>query len=206
MKKALMILLGVALVFSMIGVAIGGTLEPLDESPEEDVISNPIPVTYSVDDSYTVRIPDAIIIGSEYQVDLTGAAVISSGKFLNVYINSTNGWELIETEPDDAEDNWQAYKLTYNLKVKALIYTDLVAGTGPTTSFTVGGEGVTPEQQALIFTAKAGRDPVASDLVFSLIDSAPHSGTYKDSVTFTVKIQDAYDTEGAYPTVTPVTS
>lgn len=193
MKKVLLILLGVALILSMAGVVGAETLNA-------EVSSALIDVTYEVSDSYVVNIPDSITVGQKYNVDLEGPAIIDSDMFLNVYINSTNNWKLIEEV--SGNDPGNPASLPYSLSAKVLIYSDLVQGYGSTQTILIQTDNGNPYKQTLIFTSKAGRDPVASDLTFNLIGTAVHAGIYKDTVTFTVKIQNLDDTDDAYPDTT----
>ena len=203
MKKVLLILLGVALILSMAGVVGAGTLIPNPVDHDADVSSSLIVVTYSVSESYVVNIPDSITVGTKYNVNLEGPAIITSDKFLNVYINSTNNWRLIE---DVGGNPVTPASIPYSLSAKVLIYSDLDEGTGSTQNILIQSDAGEPYKQTLIFTAKAGRDPVASDLTFNLIGTAAHAGTYKDTVTFTVKIQTKGDTSTAYPPTTPAST
>lgn len=201
MKKVLLNLLGVALILSMAGVVGAGTLIPNPLDYDADVSSSLIVVTYSVSESYVVNIPDSITVGTKYNVYLEGPAIINSDKFLNVYINSTNNWKLIEDLSGNDNPGTPA-SIPYSLSAKVLIYSDLVQGYGSTQNILIQSDADEPYKQTLIFTSKAGRDPVASDLTFNLLGTAAHAGTYKDTVTFTVKIQTQGETESAYPPTT----
>ena len=81
MKKALMILLGTVLVLSMVAGTGAADLTQTDQNRE-------VVVTYFVDSSYVVKIPDSIEIGNRiYTVGLEKAAVIGNDKWVNVSMN-----------------------------------------------------------------------------------------------------------------------
>lgn len=212
MKKALMILLGVALVFSMagIGTAADVSLKPSSGSPTAPVASNPIPVYYEVSESYEVTIPSDMEIGTKYNVGLVSAAVIDQGNFLNVYVNSTNGWylkELVGSSDDPSFNRATApyknpgHSVQYSMTIRTLIYTDLVnpAGYSKTFKWTTGS----PEQ-CLVYTSASGIAEADADITFAIEGTERYSGYYRDRLTFTVMIENAGDTQNAFNALHPV--
>ena len=205
MKKALMILLGVALVFSMagIGTAVDISLKPDPGAPSDPVLSEKIPVYYEVSESYEVTIPSEMEIGKKHNVGLVSAAVIDQGKFLNVYVNSTNGWylkELVVLDPENFDKANAAYKVPghsvqYSMTIRTMIYTNLVnpAGYSKTFKWTTGS----PEQ-CLVYTSASGIAEADADITFAIEGTERYSGYYRDRLTFTVMIENAGDTQIAF--------
>lgn len=206
MKKALMILLGVALVFSMagIGTAADVSLKPSPGSPTNPVSSTPIPVYYEVSESYEVTIPSDMEIGTKYNVGLVSAAVIDQGNFLNVYVNSTNGWylkEIVGSSDDPGFNRATApyknpgHSVQYSMTIRTQIYTDLVTPAGISRTF----KWTTPSpDQCLVYTSASGIAEADADLTFAIEGAERYSGYYRDSLTFTVKIEDASKTQAAF--------
>lgn len=127
-------------------------------------------VTYGLEEGYTVVIPDAV------NLDETGKGtaelqasnvIIAAGKTLNVRVNGADyqdAWELIDTA--DATN-----KLTY------------VIGK------TEGGSDVVNNSVVLSSASGVNSDStVTQKLYFAIDEDITKSGTYEDTLTFTVSI------------------
>ena len=196
MKKSLMILLGVALVSMMVCAGMAETLTSSESSGE-------VTVSYTVQDSYTVDIPDGIIINANGEascsvgLDASKTHLIAPDKHLNVYVKSDNKWNLTTTSDDET------YSLSYNMMVSAAGYDDLydhlndgglIAGSyagmiiDSPDQYTVDEDNL-GSASILVYSSQAGHTRNKSDLYFSVTDTPEHSGSYTDTLTFTVQLQ-----------------
>lgn len=199
MKKALMILLGTVLVLSM--VAGTGAYDLTQTDPNGEVV-----VTYFVGSSYVVKIPDSIEIGNRiYTVGLEKAAVIGNDKWINVYVNSTNSWKLAEFKNADGieiNNPDSSHDVPYTMLVKAT-YTHPSEAVVTIRNYEFDTDGV-GSHAVLLYTAKGGSlsGVGLTELQFSINSAAvQHAGTYKDTLTFTVDMEEIGATESALNTL-----
>lgn len=156
MKKFFAILLAIAMMATMSVTAFAATIEGNEGTVE---------VTYGVEDSYVVTIPATIDLSEDAASNMEISAanvVIGYGEQLTVSISSANyadsKWYLVDTE--NAEN-----KLTYSVKLGDA---DLASGD-------------------VVLTVDAGTAETATaTITTALVDTAIVSGTYKDTITFTV--------------------
>lgn len=156
MKKFFAILLAIAMMATMSVTAFAATIEGNEGTVE---------VTYGVEDSYVVTIPATIDLSEDAASNMEISAanvVIGYGEQLTVSISSANyadsKWYLVDTE--NAEN-----KLTYSVKLGDA---DLASGD-------------------VVLTVDAGTAETATaTLTTALVGTATVSGTYKDTITFTV--------------------
>ena len=162
MKKILSLALAAMMVVSMIPAAYATNIT-IDGDQTASTV-----VTYGLDEGYTVTIPDSVALNT----DGVGTAVLSaadviiaSGKTLNIRISGAdyvNAWELIDQA--DADN-----KIVYSIK-KA---------------------GAEVKSGDVVLAAAAGdnwNSTVSSTLNFEITGEIAKSGSYKDTLTFTVSI------------------
>ena len=183
MKKVLMILLGLALVFSMAGVAAA------DQTLTSGGSSGTTEVYYDVSESYTVTIPDKILVNSVLSIGC-GAAIIDADSYVNIYMNSTNGYSLHLDDGNGGHAMVNGNHVSLNYTIA------LLTGLGSE----LGNPLFTHEQGTasyLIYTVKSGKIHSDNDLHIKLVDVAETAGYYSDHLTFTVMVQeeDEFETE-----------
>lgn len=194
MKKALIILLGIALVISMFGVVSG----------DEEVVVLPDPgkasgsatlakdllnhddtlVYYTAEESYTVTIPEYVRFGQlESQKTVTtevksSTVTLLKGHRLNLTVTSEHNWNITfhhkDTNGNDVSDDTKTipYELSYELNAESVT---LKSDSGPG-----------PHAVMLVPT---GSQPRITQLIFKLNGYAPETGTYKDTLTFIVNVE-----------------
>ena len=166
MKKLFAILLAVAMMATMSVTAFAVTIEG-----ESDTVV----ITYGVDDSYVVTIPADITLSagaaSTMEISATNV-VIGYGEQLTVSISSTNyadsKWYLVDTENP-------TNKLEYSVK---------------------NGETAVASGEAILTVDAGTAETETATLTTALVGTATVSGTYKDTITFTVNVAEAPATEG----------
>ncbi len=158
MKKIFAILLAVTMMATMSVTAFAAEITGESGSVE---------VTYGVEEAYVVTIPAAITLSADaastMEISASGV-VIAYGDQLTVSVSSTNyadsKWYLVDTA--NAEN-----KLEYSVK---------------------NGENAVASGDAIL-TVDAGTAETATvTLTTQLVDQATVSGTYKDTITFTVNV------------------
>ena len=194
MKKVLAILLTVVLVLSMAGAGTAGSLDKNTPSGTTNVI-------YEVGDSYTVIIPNSIVIDATSKkgtgtvgLPTTPAPIIDSEMNVNVYVKSKNKWNLVN----------ESYFVNYSMTVAAAGYFNLdpafASGVATVYAFTPTTPGVDTNYNdpgqigTLIYSAPSTGGRSQTDLTFELIGTVPHSGLYQDELTFTVVLLNDDDT------------
>lgn len=175
MKKVLMILLGLALVFSIAGVV------SADQILTSSSSSGTTKVYYDVSESYTVTIPDTILVNNVMPIGC-GAAIIDADSYVNIYMNSTNSYSLhlLDDQGNHATVNGNHVSLNYTVAV--LTGSGSILG-NPLLTYEQGTESY------LIYTVKSGDVHSDNDLHIKLVDVAETAGYYADHLTFTVKVE-----------------
>ena len=179
MKKSLMILLGVALILSMMGGVTGEDLRPngVDMSSTGSTL-----VVYDVDETYLVSIPSEISIPKIMYIDASDYR-LDDGHSLNIYMESKNDWKL-HLDPLVGDENplvnatYQGALLTMSMGHKLL------------TSDAADGE-------YIVYSVDSGDVRLANELHLQLSESVEVSGRYTDTLTFTVRIEDTGDFQSA---------
>lgn len=197
MKKVLVLLLGIALVFSLAGTVsaadVPGTPDniatnsPLLDAGQtgvsEGIITgskeSAVYVWYSVGvETYEVTIPGDVTFGTvgkklETAVEVT-SLTLTEGRTLNLTVNSTHGWKL-----EHHGDNGQltGHNMTYEMTYTPINGDAPVVATG------------TDKISLLKVTSKTFDEARTNALTFTLKESAPTTGTFKDRLTFTVTIE-----------------
>lgn len=129
-----------------------------------------VSMTKEVASSYTVIIPDGEI-DLENPSDLSVSAenvIIDSGQTLEVSVKSANNWKLIDTKSGSTAS------ITYSL-----------------TPQEEGAEALTGEESVSVLSVEAGTSPagkVEKILTAEVTGKPTMSGTYKDTLTFTVAV------------------
>ena len=185
MKKSLMILLGVALVLSMVGV---GAVAAANQILNQGTPIGETTVVYDVSESYTVTIPDSVDMNTVLSIG-SGAAIIDSEKYLNIYVSSTHSYNVVHTVDHDL-------KLNYSIAV--------LTGTGsplkrPLLTYSQGAG------QYLIYSVASGDIHSDNDLHIKLVDTVETAGRYEDTLTFTVKVETGPQFAAALATIQGLT-
>lgn len=156
MKKLFAILLAVAMMATMSVTAFAATIEG---------DSGTVEITYGVEDSYVVTIPAAVTLSADAvsTMEISAAdVVIGYGEQLTVSISSTNyadsKWYLVDTENP-------TNKLEYSVK---------------------NGETAVASGEAILTVDAGTAENATATLTTALVGTATVSGTYKDTITFTV--------------------
>lgn len=159
MKKFFAILLAVAMMATMSTTAFAATIG-------EDGTGSVV-ITYGVEDSYVVTIPADITLSADAASTMEISAadvVIGYGEQLTVSVSSANyadsKWYLVDT----ANAN---NKLEYSVK---------------------NGETAVASGGTILTVAAGTTDTTTVTLSTQLVDTATVSGTYTDTITFTVKV------------------
>lgn len=180
MKKLLTILLCSVLALSLVGVAdAAGSQFITGEDYNDGNGDREVTVSLVVDDSFSVEIPDSIsltkhtdgIYRKSYDVE-TEITAIGHGKNLTVFISSgnydTNSWHLKhETDTNEVLD----YGIKLGSHITGADDSELLANNSAILSTSL------PESEVTVH--------------FRLLsESIDRSGTYQDTITFTVEIRD----------------
>lgn len=173
MKKIISLALAVMMIATMSVTAFAATIENGTGTVE---------VTYGVSESYTVTIPADITLTANQESDMEISAsdvVIPYGNELTVSISSTNytdsKWYLVEAANT-------ANKLEYSVK---------------------NGENAVASGDTILTVAAGTAENQTVNLTTKLVGTATHSGTYKDTLTFSVSV--ASSSGGTTETWTTVT-
>lgn len=122
-------------------------------------------VTYAVTGEYTVTIPDAAVVDSDdVTVSVAAGALLASGTQIKVTVSPSTGnaWTLVNSA--DEEDT-----LAYTIK-------------NGENAIAVGGT---------VLTHAAGKTAATEvALSFDLVNAATKAGTYSQTITFTVAVED----------------
>jgi hypothetical protein len=185
MKKFLSLTLAATMVLSLGATALAndttntynnGSNSPAYERDSKGLDENQALATYTLGKSYTVTIPDEINVGTE-TASATGMTVkaenvvIGINDTLTVTVSSTNGWAV-----NDKDDNTNtlAYKLN--------------DGTSDIT-----------QNDTTILSVAAGENwnsETSKTLTATLTDTPKKSGTYTDTLTFSVGVTTPSDPAG----------
>ena len=188
MKKVLLILFSVALLLSMAGVATAAEETQEGSASGEQLLSKVTPqdsvtVYYSAEETYTVTIPEFVRFGGTEQkktvaTSVTASTVVlDSTQVLNLSVSSKHSWHMCqhtsapgEQETAD-EDLYIPYSLTYTLNSIEIILSE--SNPGP----------------ASVMLVPTGTDEKTTELTFKMLDNAPETGTYKDTLVFTAVVE-----------------
>lgn len=167
-KKILSLVLAAIMMLSMTTTSFAADISTDGGSQE-------VKVTYGMNEGFTVTIPTNFTIDESKKATANVSAsnvMIAHGKVLEVSVSgddydTTGSWELI----DEAE---AANKLTYTI------------GT------TEGGADIVNNSVVLsVGAGEAYGSTVTEIMHFTVIDELSKAGTYKDTLTFTVSVEDA---------------
>ena len=174
MRKVLMILLGIALVTSMVGVVSAADFDSDLVSPttgdqiDHAYTSEPVPVTFNIQkEQYRVTIPSKIefspsVLTVNTYAEITEATLIY-GSSLNLSVESTNDWRLKHVSDIDTYIN---YQLTAILSDDSEIVLDQ------------------DNIEAVDILTLSGVHESRTDLVFEITGEPVATGSYEDSLTF----------------------
>lgn len=138
-----------------------------------------VSITKEVVSSYTVVIPDGEI-DLENPSDLSVSAenvIIDSGQTLEVSVMSENNWQLVDTKSGSTAS------ITYSLTPKE-----------------EGAVAFTGEEPVSVLSVEAGTSSagkVEKILTAEVTGTPIMSGTYKDTLTFTVAVDDVQENKGS---------
>jgi len=165
MKKSVSLLLALVLAFAMVSTAFAVDNTVNTQSSSKDVN---VTVTYDYSENYIVTIPANFGIGpTEGQVTVSASEVrLSLGKELNVKVASTNNWYL---KIGSAENPKIAYVLSQS------------------------SNGTCIANNTAVLTVPAGIEGGAKSetLYHKASTAAIYAGTYTDTLTFTVSVDNA---------------
>lgn len=177
MKKVFTILLGMFLVISMVGCVCA-----VDITPESNSKVGTTTVSYNVAETYTVTIPDSIVLGSdtgqEYGTIYATITKIAPDHLLNITITGDSY--------DGTNDIWY---LTHNDGEDKLGY---YIEKGGHVSSTTGGSPVDYGNVVLSVpaTQKLKQEIQIHCRLVTDVATITHSGTYSDQLKFTVSIEE----------------
>lgn len=185
MKKVFMILLSSLLLLSMAGIVCAA--EPVVGEATGTltlqnglVLSDDTIVYYSAEESYTVVIPEFVRFGSVEAQKTVNAivtaenVVLDDGKLLQVGVKSTHNWNMTKhTTVEGVEEANDEFVIPYSLTYDSVVIN--------------GADGVGPHYIMLVPT---GTIEQTLELTFIMYGNAPATGTYKDSLEFTISLTD----------------
>lgn len=187
MKKSLVMLIGVALLIMMVSpVFAAATMNPtsytLTQTSQDGLItgftSKPVSVYYTVNgESYYISIPGDITFGAqgdfiETEVNVT-KVTLSGDRYVDVKVNSTHGWQLMQHSGDDVLEDEPGISYTME-KYENNAWRQISA------------EGSTNFISLLQVHGTSGQSAVK--LKFTMIDNPPNTGSYKDQMTFVSEV------------------
>lgn len=164
MKKSMSIIAAITLATAMVSSLPTFATDITQESDSNSATTN---LTYKVDKTYKVTIPDDVTnLTSESKLTVEVAdVVIDTGETLSVNIASTNGWTLNDTK--DA-DNALAYELALGETLED------------------GANALADDD--VVLSVAAGTATGSQIISVKSIAAATKSGTYTDTLTFTVDV------------------
>lgn len=205
MKKVLMVLLSVALVFSLVGVGAAAQQIVPNPADTDNPVSKSVTVTLEVSESYVVNIPESVTLirGSDITdyvgLDLTKDHLFAANQHLNIYVASANSWNVtyVQEEGESESVNPISYQvtvsaagfdeLTTHLAAEGKDVDDLIGKFSSPTRYVLNQDVDTNE--VLVYSALVGNTRNPSPLIFKVTGDVSHSGTYEDRLTFTVKLE-----------------
>lgn len=148
-----------------------GTKTVTQGSTEEEAKSD-VEVTRTISSAYTVIIPDGSIdIAAPKSISVSAEnVVIGIGEALTVSVTSANEWKLMDTKEGSTAS------LTYTLTPE-----------GEGESALTGAD---PVEILSVVAGAAWNKTVTKDMQVAISGDATMSGTYKDTLTFTVAVKD----------------
>lgn len=148
------------------------TTKTVDENSIEEEAKSSVEVTKSVSSTYTVIIPDGSIdIADPKDISVSAQnVIIDDGQALTISVTSANEWKLMDTKEGSTAS--LTYTLTPNDASKAL-------------------EGAGPAEILSVAAGEAWNSSVTENMTVAISGDATMSGTYKDTLTFTVAVGDA---------------
>lgn len=180
MKKAISIILGLAILFAL---GVPALAADITNSQTEQGID----ISYSVSSSYSVTIPEEFVITTEYSeaknVGVTSGA-IEGNETLTISVTSAN--------PDNTEGRVNGFRLKDQNTAVADNYLPYIVVQGATAA---GGTPVLSGTNILSVTATEMKNKPSTNLFAKLEEAGTIAGEYKDTITFTVTV--------SVPTVTP---
>ncbi len=188
MKNVLMLLLGIALIFSFAGAGAAGTVSGTDGDLATSQTGE-VSVTYTQTGSYEVTLPENIVLSSTGGVPAqvaVNSATVGENRWLLVSVDSKNGWKV-----KDEDNNELQYKMSY--------YSGFFSSDMYYTGDSSSSNGEIINLLCIGDVENGGGQTVASRFVteensklyFELVD-APNFGTYEDTLTFTISVTDQY--------------
>lgn len=175
LKNVLMILLTLALVFSMAGSVAAAANKEIHQGSVSKTEYTEVIFSHE-SETYHVTIPASINL-VEYNVAVTGEVnatnvVLSSDRVLIVKAKSQYGWHLVE-------EDTPTLKFAYTMKYKKNNAGEFVPATSAA------------EEEFEILTVATGAGSGKTPLEFMRTSMPPEIGTYGDLVHFTVSVTDA---------------
>lgn len=174
MKKVLMVLLSLVLVFSIVGI-VSAAEEIHVGTDDSDKSEATMTVKLGVEQMYVITLPTEVVLDSTGEtvpggsVDITDLVLLNS-ESLNIYVESENDWKVKYTDQQTG-DHFISYRMER---------------TGWGTAFTQA----LPEGPALFATVPMNtynhENPPSFGLTFTKTGPISTFGEYVDTLTFTV--------------------
>lgn len=163
MKKIIPIALCICMLLSMSTMAFAAELTAPGSSNTT--------VTYGVDTSYVVTVPDALTLDDAESTTCNIAvtnAILPSGSTLNVYMDAEDDAWLLKNQADETD----------------------------TLQYAVSKNGAAVNSGSIVLSLAAGTTSANTTLTLNMVETPEKAGQYTDHITFTVSMQQ--DVEGAF--------
>lgn len=184
MKNLLMLLLGIALIFSFAGAGAAGTVSGTNGDLATSKTSD-VSVTYTQTGSYEVTLPENIVLSSTEGVHAqvgVNSATVGDDRYLLVSVASKNSWKV-----KDEDNNELQYKMSYysgDNKGDEYYTGDSLSSNGEAINLLCIGD-----VSGGLVAASDFETEKYSKLYFELVGT-PNFGTYEDTLTFTISVTD----------------
>ena len=207
MKKVSLVLISVALILSLSGSVLAGTVGTsgsivADQDDlvsggliKADPLSSSVYVKYAVSsESYTVKIPGAVTLNGKgdsvdsCSVEVTQVTLVQ-GRYLNISVVSAHSWNLVFHE--DSETPIHAYAIPYSMKYDAYTWSSGSAVGEATDGSTNTGQSIYSSPAIILLQVHGNSEDehMSNDLIFTMDGDAPTVGEYYDKLTFTVSVE-----------------
>ena len=194
MKKIISVLIGIALLLTLITPAIGGSMYPeggytLTQETDNGQITGEatreVLVKFNVyGEMYYVSIPSDITFTGkddyiDHEVSIT-KITLSGDREVQVNVKSKHGWEMMQHDGDDLKvDENQA-------PLPGIHYTMTFYNGDELAQQPASTDG--NKEDIMIISANALSEITSKKIRFTMIENPPNTGAYKDTLTFTSKV------------------
>ena len=179
MKRRILVIVGIALLISMVGIvaadtdasSVSSTVNPNSGNYFTIPHSATTLVKYAVSaEKYKLTIPGEINFQTDtkWNAEVTATSVtLASGRSLVVNVSSEHGWLLVQHDTDENPD--YSKNISYEMQYAAGLKAD---------------NSTTGHNEITLFSVPAGSNDGSVAVVFNMTDLAPELGTYQDKLTF----------------------